>query len=69
MAKHDHCIRCGGVGLLRNENPHSSRVYGEHCPDCNGTGVASNPVWQFNACLGYIVFIIGVVYLVVRFWP
>lgn len=36
------CRRCNGVGLVRNDNPHSDRVYGHTCTSCNGTGIAGD---------------------------
>lgn len=37
------CTTCNGTGLIRNDDPHSDRVYGDYCSDCNGTGLASDP--------------------------
>lgn len=33
------CRHCNGVGLTRNDDPNSDRVYGEYCTSCNGTGI------------------------------
>lgn len=38
------CRECNGIGILRNDDPNSDRVYGEHCPSCNGTGIAGDPL-------------------------
>ena len=37
----ERCRSCNGIGLLRDDNPNSDRIYGEYCPDCNGTGMAA----------------------------
>lgn len=39
----ERCKACNGVGLVRNDDPNSDRIYGDFCGDCNGTGMASNP--------------------------
>ena len=38
------CRECNGIGILRNDDPNSDRVYGEYCPSCNGTGIAGDPL-------------------------
>lgn len=52
---HEHCRDCNGVGLMRNDNPMSDRVYGEHCPSCNGTGMRSDPNARRLAFLLFVV--------------
>lgn len=51
----ERCRECNGVGLTRNDDPMSDRVYGSFCSYCDGTGMASDPVARRYAAWLFIV--------------
>lgn len=51
----ERCLDCNGMGVLRNDDPMSDRIYGEYCSSCNGTGMRSNPTARTLAFWLFIV--------------
>lgn len=57
--ENDLCRSCFGAGKWR----------GDYCGDCNGTGMASNPVWRARFVGGYIVLVvIAIIAVLFTFW-
>ena len=63
----ERCRECNGIGLLRNDDPNSDRMYGDYCPSCNVTGMAATKKHWLAVVL--IVNVAATAATIWYFWP